>query len=428
MNINTELGTISCKIHRKLECYKCYDNMIEKTKIFIKKHKEKHINNKVYDYTKTIFLSVYTPITIICCLHGEYTSIPQNIAGCPTCIKSSTSLYNLQKQFDAKSSFKLKANLIHNNKYDYSKVNYITAAIKIEIICHIHGSFFMTPNNHLRKKGCKHCGTLSSSISKLKYTPEIILKKLIERYGTIYDYSNIVFRKLYDIIEVNCKEHGKFKVSLNSHLVNGVICPGCKGLRNFNTESFITYCRELHNNKYDYSLTIYTNIDNKVDIICKEHGKFSQCAYSHAKGIGCRRCSIKTGYSTLQIEWLNFMSIRDNTFIQHMENSNEEHKIINTNFKADGYSKETNTVYEFHGSFYHGSPKLFKQSDINPITKKTFGELYRNTINRENIIRNNGYNLKVIWEEDWNNFKKIIVKLQKKLRKKYKLNKTVYKK
>lgn len=38
--------------------------------------------------------------------------------------------------------FKEEANNIHNNKYDYSKVSYINSKTKVEIICHIHGTFF----------------------------------------------------------------------------------------------------------------------------------------------------------------------------------------------------------------------------------------------------------------------------------------------
>ena len=40
-----------------------------------------------------------------------------------------------------KDEFIKKANEIHNNKYDYSKVNYIDSRLKISIICPEHGEF-----------------------------------------------------------------------------------------------------------------------------------------------------------------------------------------------------------------------------------------------------------------------------------------------
>ena len=41
-----------------------------------------------------------------------------------------------------------KAKLIHDDKYDYSKVNYINNNIKINIICKIHGDFEQSPSKH----------------------------------------------------------------------------------------------------------------------------------------------------------------------------------------------------------------------------------------------------------------------------------------
>ena len=43
-----------------------------------------------------------------------------------------------------------KANQIHNNKYYYHNVKYIKSCKKVEIICKKHGSFYQTPNNHIR--------------------------------------------------------------------------------------------------------------------------------------------------------------------------------------------------------------------------------------------------------------------------------------
>ncbi len=49
------------------------------------------------------------------------------------------------------------ANIIHNNKYNYSKVNYINAHTKVCIICPIHGEFWQTPSNHLKGRKCPKC-------------------------------------------------------------------------------------------------------------------------------------------------------------------------------------------------------------------------------------------------------------------------------
>ena len=93
-----------------------------------------------------------------------------------------------------------------------------------------------------------------------------------------------------------------------------------------------------------------------------------------------------------------------------------EFVIPNTKFKADGYCKETNTIYEYHGDYWHGNPKRFDKDKINKTTDCTFGELYKNTLEREQHIKDLGYNLVIMWENDWNKINKSIKCLQQKLR------------
>lgn len=51
-----------------------------------------------------------------------------------------------------------KANEIHNNKYDYSKVDFKNVNTKILIICPKHDVFEQMPYNHLKGQGCRKCG------------------------------------------------------------------------------------------------------------------------------------------------------------------------------------------------------------------------------------------------------------------------------
>jgi hypothetical protein len=53
------------------------------------------------------------------------------------------------------------------------------------------------------------------------------------------------------------------------------------------------------------------------------------------------------------------------------------------------------------GDFYHGNPNIYKSNEYNPLLKKTYGELYNNTIKRNNLITKLGYNLITIWESDF---------------------------
>jgi len=123
----------------------------------------------------------------------------------------------------------------------------------------------------------------------------------------------------------------------------------------------------------------------------------------------CPICSPK--YSKTQIQWLNFISSYNQIQIQHAENEGE-YIIPSTKYSADGYCQQTNTIYEFHGDFWHGNPKKFNPTDMNTIINKTYGELYQKTIKREQEIRDMGFNLITMWESDWNKIIKSVRTIQ----------------
>lgn len=86
-----------------------------------------------------------------------------------------------------------------------------------------------------------------------------------------------------------------------------------------------------------------------------------------------------------------------------------EFRIPNSNYQADGYFKETNTIYEFHGCYYHGCLKcfdIFGKDKINKINKKNMCELYLNTITKDTFIQSQGFNLVTLWEHEWDEFVK----------------------
>jgi hypothetical protein len=53
---------------------------------------------------------------------------------------------------------------------------------------------------------------------------------------------------------------------------------------------FIDKAKEVHGNKYDYSKVNYINSQEKVCIVCHEHGEFWQLPFKHLKGQGCPKC------------------------------------------------------------------------------------------------------------------------------------------
>lgn len=74
------------------------------------------------------------------------------------------------------------------------------------------------------------------------------------------------------------------------------------------TEQFITKSKEVHNNKFDYSKTVYVKSKEKVTITCPKHGDFNQVPNSHLKGIGCKQCGIEVRASKRSLTLKDFLA------------------------------------------------------------------------------------------------------------------------
>tara|TARA_B100001996_G_scaffold27295_1_gene20949 strand:+ start:141 stop:2144 length:2004 start_codon:yes stop_codon:yes gene_type:complete len=118
------------------------------------------------------------------------------------------------------------------------------------------------------------------------------------------------------------------------------------------------------------------------------------------------------GYSVGEIRWLRLIMVRDNIHISHAMNDGQ-YLIPGTSFHADGYCKNTNTIYEYLGDYYHGNPNKYPANKWNKTTMCTMGELHQKNIDREETIKNLGYKVITIWEEDWENYQKMLKKIRK---------------
>ena len=418
---------IICKIHGDFEqipsshlncneCNKCaIINSAEKRKTTLEEFIKKSIlvHGDKYDYSKVYYKLGDTKVIIICKIHGDFEQTPNRHLvgqGCPKC----GIILAANKNRKTLEEFIEKSILVHGDKYDYSKVDYKLGDTKVIIICKIHGDFEQTPNSHLIGHGCTNCSHINSA-EKRKTTLEEFIDRSNIKHNNKYDYSKSIYINGTIKIKIICKIHGDFEQVPDSHLA-GHGCPNCSHINNAEKrkttkEEFIKKSILVHGDKYDYSKVDYKSSKEKVIIICKIHGEFLQ-GLNHYRGSGCPKCSNNV-YSKPSILWLDFLSIFYNIYIQHGVNDGE-FLIPNTRYKADGYCKETNTIYEFHGDYWHGNPKIYKGNEINKNTNCTYNELYEKTLIRENKIKELGYNLKTIWENDWKKINNAVRTIQRK--------------
>lgn len=215
---------------------------------------------------------------------------------------------------------------VHGNTYDYSNVIYICQLDKVEILCKEHGSFFQSPNNHIKGKGCPDC-----SGNKKKDTNKCVegFKKV---HGNTYDYSNVVYTNASTKVEIICKIHGRFFQTPNNHLTgNG--CPVCRGSITKSTGQCLEGFKKIHGDTYDYSKVKYINRCTKVEIMCKEHGSFLQRPDHHLSGCGCPKCQNHN---------------QDTLYILHCTDTNLIKIGITNNLKQRMSSIGGNMEYVFH--------------------------------------------------------------------------------
>lgn len=116
-----------------------------------------------------------------------------------------------------------------------------------------------------------------------------IIRDFKNIHGDRYDYSLVEYIKSYLKVSIICKEHGVFKQGPSSHLL-GKGCPICAGNVNYGGKEFIEKSKAIHGDKYDYSTVNYVKNRYNVDITCKKHGVFSMKPYNHLSGRGCYKC------------------------------------------------------------------------------------------------------------------------------------------
>ncbi len=293
------------------------------------------------------------------------------------------------------AQFISQANKKHKNKYSYPE-EYAGDSVKINIECPIHGIFKQIPSSHLQGCGCIKCAREYSRKLFAKSTSDFIKKAHII-HNNKYEYLGTYLNALSKI-DIKCNIHGVFKQTPDKHL-QGNGCPKCAGRVRKTKDEFVSEAMLVHNKKYSYPGE-YINARTDIAIECKKHGIFLQVPNVHLNGSGCPTCSYNS--SKPEMEWLDSLNIPNDNIHRHCKIY-----IGKSYIKPDGFDPNTNTIYEFYGDYFHGNPLVYKADVINHKNKKTCGELYKKTLERESIIKDAGYNLVFIWELDW---KKKLVK------------------
>lgn len=279
-----------------------------------------------------------------------------------------------------KDEFISEAEFVHGKKYDYNLVDYHGNKVKIKIICSEHYIFEQTPKSHLSGSGCPKCSRLNRS----KYSKDQVIEEFVRKHGDKYDYSKFEYKNMDTKSIISCPKHGEINISPKVHKKHG--CKKCyyevigKGHRT-TEESFLMKVKDKHGDRYNYSKMNFIDMENKIEIICSNHGSFWQKPKNHIfSGNGCPKCNSSKG--ELLIE--NFL-ILNNINYQKQFIFNDC-RLVNP-LPFDFYLTDYNICIEFDGiqhsskdksqSFYHDD-SIKKRDEIkNLYCKNNNIDLYR---------------------------------------------------
>lgn len=266
---------------------------------------------------------------------------------------------------------------MHGNKFNYDKVEFNRLKEKVTIVCPVHGDFKQNGASHLKGYGCKKCAT-----SHTKDSVEDFIQKAKAVHGDHYDYSKVVYTSSREPVEIVCPVHGGFLQRPNNHL-SGQQCNKCSrgcGL------SFIEDAKKVHGDKYDYSRVRYQSAKEKVEIVCPNHGVFTQTPAHHREGHACPSCS--GSKSKFEYEVLSF--IENDLCTKTITRCRS---VIGPK-EVDIFIPSSNLCIELNGNYWHSElhkkPNYHKQKTdaCEAVGKRLIHVFHYNWYNRRYAIKN----------------------------------------
>ena len=124
-------------------------------------------------------------------------------------------------------------------------------------------------------------------------------------------------------------------------------------MTNKNEKAAYTKFTKIHNDKYIYTIGAYKGMRQKMDIVCPEHGVFSQLCKVHAAGHGCPKCGIATQQKSVSMpdhEWISkFVKVHSDEYDYSVSSSISSKRNFSVRCKVHGVFQVTGANH-VHGS------------------------------------------------------------------------------
>lgn len=402
-------------------CEKCARGVwIETTEAFVTEAKRVH-GERTYGYEKSAYERMTKPLIIICRDHGEFLQSPSNHIthgeGCMPCGRERAAAARRRDIED----FLTCAKAVHGDEYDYTKMimmPYIHGhSTAVLVTCRKHGDYSMTAQAHLQGHGCRLCH-LARLRHRQTHTREEFIEAARAIHGSKLGYDKVTYTNNSTHVTIVCPSHGEFQQIPQSHLNSQYGCPAC-GRSSRSVADLLQASRWKHGaDRFIIELEEDTSLVLRqvLTIKCCKHGQFinnSVRKHLHLNSGGCPGCEVYgSGWSKAGMAYVELMAKIHNVTMMHALNGGE-FRVPGTRWKADGYAQKTNTIYEFHGTIWHGDPRVCDPAGVNYRTGVQNGVLYYRTLERTQALRDAGFTVIEMWEYDWDRLKKAVKVLQR---------------
>lgn len=146
------------------------------------------------------------------------------------------------------------------------------------------------------------------------------------------------------------------------------------------TEQFIEEAKNIHGDKYDYSLTKYIGSASKLEIICPKHGIFEQTPANHLWGKGCRKCAYENRIKPFDefVKDVNIIHKNKYTYCRSSyENRNSKKSKIKITCPDHGIFEQTSDSHSRGKGCSQCAGNAKKSTDLFiQESKKIFGDKY----------------------------------------------------
>lgn len=277
------------------------------------------------------------------------------------------------------AEFRDRSNAVWSGRYDYSESLYVNSTTSVRIICSSHGRFSVNARQHIiGKSHCPDCMRLERKIG-WQYFVELAH----QAHGYKFEYLEWNDGKP----KIRCPIHGDYEQIWFNHL-SGSGCRQCgfDHIRLKESDAF-EKITEIHGGQYELVLGTFSGTQEKIHVICKDHGVQEVIYANLARGQRVLCCAKDSSRSLLEIEIFEFVKSLG-VVLEHSYRGSPR------GFEIDIYDPKRRIGLEVNGDFWH-SDRVIRDS------RGCSAKEYHATKRRS--AENYGVLLGFIWESDWKN-------------------------